>query len=419
MIRTDGTGRHVGLSFAPVNRSDDAVSNLVCILRDITRRKQAEAELVAVSQRLKLAAEAGAMAISETDVEHDIIIWDDQMYLLYGIEKDEASLSSSAVWNTVRFHPEDKLRVQQKYADFYAQGDMLDTTFRIMLPDGAVRHIRVKSILLRDDHGKAQRCISINWDITAETSVAEALERALKHEKDLGMLKSRLVSMASHQFRTPLASILATTETLTLYRDRMDKAKIDERLDRIRHQVKYMTTITDDVLQLTRLQSGRSKFSPAPGDVDSLCQEILEEFESQAEYRGRLQYESSASPIVGEFDAQLLRHVISNLVHNALKYSATDKSVEVNLDQSDEAIYLRVQDAGIGIPADHLNHLFEPFHRADNVGAISGTGLGLSIAWEALELHRGTMTVESEVGVGTIFRVSLPKRLLQNEGAQL
>jgi len=124
--------------------------------------------------------------------------------------------------------------------------------------------------------------------------------------------------------------------------------------------------------------------------------------------------------VVANFDPRLMRQVINNLLLNALKYSPPEKTVQVTLSDTDQEFNLRVQDEGIGIPEDDLKHLFEPFHRATNVGTISGTGLGLSITRQSVELHGGTITVNSQLGAGTTFEVTIPKKLARqgNEASE-
>jgi signal transduction histidine kinase len=171
-----------------------------------------------------------------------------------------------------------------------------------------------------------------------------------------------------------------------------------------------MTSLMEDVLQLARYQSGRVEFKPALDDLDKLCKEIIEEYESQAQFMGRISYKSSAAPLLMSFDKHLMRQVISNLVSNALKYSPIEKIVRVNLWNTATDVELTVIDEGIGIPAEDMKHLFEPFHRARNVGTISGTGLGLSITWQAILMHSGTITPVSEIGKGTSITVIFPKK---------
>jgi PAS domain S-box-containing protein len=245
-------------------------------------------------------------------------------------------------------------------------------------------------------------------DISDRKRYEETLVSALQKEKELGELKSRFVSVASHEFRTPLAAILATTETLTHYRGRMDEGQIDVRLGKIRQQVNHMKNIMEDVLQLARIQAGHIEFNPVASDLDELCRAVVEEFQGRPEYSERLVYDCADPPIVASVDPRLMQQIISNLVSNALKYSPPDKSIRIRLTHTAENATCQVSDEGIGIPPEDVKRLFEPFHRAGNVGAIAGTGLGLSITKEAVEAHGGSLTVESEEGQGTTFTVIIP-----------
>ena len=258
------------------------------------------------------------------------------------------------------------------------------------------------------DTHPAPLVISFVLDVTQQKEAELTLKQALAQEKELGELKSRFVSMASHEFRTPLAAILATTETLTIYRDKMNGQQIDLRLDKIRQQVMHMKDIMEDVLQLARIQAGKIKYEPTLGDLDMLCREIIEELENQAQRTRRISYHGVKSAKLMMFDPRLMRQVITNVIGNALKYSPDEKPVYVEFQQGETEIVLTIRDEGIGIPEDDIKHLFEPFHRAKNVGTISGTGLGMSITKQAVEIHGGQIVPESAVGVGTTITITVP-----------
>lgn len=234
------------------------------------------------------------------------------------------------------------------------------------------------------------------------------LQQAIVKEKELSELKSRFVSMASHEFRTPLATILLLTDTLTTYRHRLTDKQIEERLHKVQEQVGNLKEIMDDVLQLARLQARRMEFKPEQLDLNAFCRTVVEEFQSWPDVTHRLIYHGDETVPPVNLDKRLIRQIISNLISNAIKYSPVDKLIIVSLAHSCDALEVEVHDEGIGIPSADLAHLFEPFHRAANVESIAGTGLGLVIAKEAVELHGGKISVESQVGVGTTFTVYLP-----------
>jgi PAS domain S-box-containing protein len=256
--------------------------------------------------------------------------------------------------------------------------------------------------------------LGVYVDITLLKRAEENLRRALEKEMELSELKTRFVSIASHEFRTPLAAIMAITDTLTIYRDKMLPEQVSARLDKIRQQVNHMKVIMEDVLQLSSIQTGKLKYQPVPGNMNMLCRDIVEEFDSQPQHHERLRFKSVTNLELMMFDPHLMRQVVNNLLSNALKYSPIEKQIRFELDQNHERLTLKVSDEGIGIPPDDLNRLFEPFHRAANVGEISGTGLGLSITKQVVELHGGSILAESEVGKGTTITIVIPVKTLDN-----
>ncbi len=307
----------------------------------------------------------------------------------------------------------------QAEIDFFVQKDRetLETGQITFIPEETVmgRYYQTTKIPLKNKDGEFDRLLIVASDITERKNAEEALHQAFEKEKELGELKSRFVSMASHEFRTPLATILATTETLSAYRQKMTEAQIDARLGKIREQVDHLKDIMEDVLQLARLQARRVEFNAVKLDLDAMCRSVLDEFQSRPEMTHELLYSCDAALHEVYLDKKLMRQIISNLVSNAIKYSPDGKIIAVSLVHTGNALVLRVRDEGIGIPEADLAHLFEPFHRAANVGTISGTGLGLTIIKESVELHGGTLSVASQVGIGTTFTVNIP---LTSEGAQ-
>jgi signal transduction histidine kinase len=191
----------------------------------------------------------------------------------------------------------------------------------------------------------------------------------------------------------------------------MTEAQIDQRLGKIREQVGHLKNIMEDVLQLAQIQSQRVVFNPVRLDLDAICRSLLDEFQSRPDVSHQFIYHCDDVLRDVYLDKKLMRQVISNLLSNAIKYSPADKPLSITLEYVDHTLVLTVKDEGIGIPEADLKHLFEAFHRAANVGTIAGTGLGLTITKEAVELHGGTITVDSRVGHGTAFIVRIPVKV--------
>jgi PAS domain S-box-containing protein len=414
--------------FSAVVGSDGSIQEIHCVGFDITQQKEAEAALQKANHLLEQRIQERTAELEEErnllrtviDAIPDFIYVKDRQHRM--LLNNRAHIQSIGRTSGAELLGKTDLELypQAPAAQFRADEERMFESEQPIVnleehstrPDGSDAWMLTTKVPLRNLQGEITGLVGITRDITALKEAEAAIRAALAHEKELGELKSRLVSMASHEFRNPLAGILTTTEALVLLWDSMDKTKIDDRLNRIRDQVLRLSGITDDVLHLTRLQTGRSKFAPAPGDLDELCSHVVRDLAELPEYHDRIHYECTQRPLPAVFDARLLQQAISNLVHNALKYSPPEKGVCIAMarapGQDPGNIIVRIADKGIGIPQEDLHRLFEPFRRAANVGAIQGTGLGLAIAKEAVELHGGTIAVESQVGVGTTFIVTLP-----------
>jgi len=370
-------------------------------------RKRVEFALRESEERFRLLAENVSDVIAKFTPDGTFTYVTPSVYTSFGYRPEEVIGHRLAEFA----HPEDREVASPER--LISDGDSSFTiALRIMHKAGHTMWIEAKNTLLRDkDTGLVEESIAVYRDISLRKQSESALQQALAQEKELVELKSRFVSMASHEFRTPLATILATTETLSAYRNRLDDSQIGVRLGKIRDQVLHMKEIMEDFLQLSRFQAGRADFNPMLGDLDELCRDIVEEFESQPQYQDRIRYECATTPLNLVLDMRLMRRVISNLVSNALKYSKDNEPVQLTVTNDTVYTSIEVRDQGIGIPEADLKHLFEPFHRASNVGTISGTGLGLSITKQAVELHNGMITARSQVGVGSTFIVIIPSVL--------
>ncbi|MFN8531122.1 MAG: PAS domain S-box protein [Anaerolineae bacterium] len=414
-FKLDGSEAWMLTTKVPLRSLQGEVVGLVGITRDITSIKAASealrlsearyrATVAAMSEGLVVHGKEGAIELCNSAAEQMLGLTAEQMIGRTSVDSRWRAIHEDGSPFLGETHP--------AMVTLRTGAPQSNVVMGIHKADDTLTWLLINSQSLINPLDQKPSAVVVTFaNITAPKEAEAAIKATLAREKELGELKSRFVSMASHEFRTPLASILAVTETLSVYWERMDKAKINDRLNRVRAQVSRMTEIIDDVLQLTRMQTGRTKFEPAPSDLDALCMQIVNELTDLPDYHNRIRYACSQRPLNAIFDQRLLQQIIINLLHNALKYSPPETSVQITLSQTNGQITLRIEDEGIGIPTEDLKRLFEPFHRAANVGAISGTGLGLVIAKEAIELHGGSITVESEVNVGTTFIVTLPDQL--------
>ncbi|MBZ0299838.1 MAG: HAMP domain-containing histidine kinase, partial [Anaerolineae bacterium] len=221
-------------------------------------------------------------------------------------------------------------------------------------------------------------------------------------------LKERFISVVSHEFRTPLSVIMSSAELLDRYHHKMPPERQIEHVREVLSQSEYMVGLLEDVLTVNKARAGRLEFNPAPLDVTAFCQGTLERFQGvdKGQHHFVFTHEGDLSGAV--LDAKLLQHILVNLLSNAVKYSPDSSEVSLQLFRQNGHVVFRVRDQGIGIPADSLPQLYDPFYRAHNTGDIRGTGLGMTIVKESVDIHGGSIACESQEGVGTTFTVHVP-----------
>lgn len=250
--------------------------------------------------------------------------------------------------------------------------------------------------------------VYIGRDISERKQLETEMIKALAQERELRELKSDFVSMASHEFRTPLTSILSSTELLEKYSNRWTEEKKQKHYRRIENSVKRMTALVEDVLLISKAEAGKLEFNPQPLLLKNFCRNLVGEIQLSIGKQHRINFTYSGQTTPVAIDEKLLIQILNNLLTNAIKYSPQETIVRFSCSCQPQEVILEIQDEGIGIPAEDQERLFESFHRATNVGNIPGTGLGLTIVKKSVNLHNGSISVVSKVGVGTTFQVRLP-----------
>ncbi|MCY7334087.1 MAG: hybrid sensor histidine kinase/response regulator [Pseudanabaena sp. CAN_BIN31] len=251
---------------------------------------------------------------------------------------------------------------------------------------------------------------------------AEVLARSLKQERELSQMKTDFISIVSHEFRTPLTTIQSASELLEYYE--WTKEEKVEQLHQIQSEVKHMTELMEDVLFLSNGNTNRTKINLTQFDILSFCNQILRQLQrtfAQEYTLNSFLHISSTNisisnhhlrndlpPVIVKMDEKLLRQILTNLITNAIKYSSKDKTIDFKITIDQEYITFVIIDRGIGIPEEDLEHLFSAFHRGKNVGILPGTGLGLSIVKNCVDIHNGSISVQSQLNIGTEFTVILP-----------
>lgn len=232
--------------------------------------------------------------------------------------------------------------------------------------------------------------------------------KALEKEREFNDLKTKFVSIASHEFRTPLSTILSSISLVDQYKKRGDLEKIDKHTTRVRSSVEHLTAILNDFLSLGKLEEGKIEAVQEPVNLPILFGDIIEEIKASLKEGQQIQLELNSEFENVQSDSRILRNILFNLLSNASKYSDVGKNIDLYVSTAGNRLTIRIRDYGIGIPEEDHKHMFERFFRAGNVSNIQGTGLGLNIVKRYVELLNGTITFESRYMEGTTFIVSVP-----------
>lgn len=235
----------------------------------------------------------------------------------------------------------------------------------------------------------------------------EELKEALEKEKELNDMKSRFVTMASHEFRTPLSTILSSVSLISKYKQGEEDEKRQKHVERIKSAVTNMTLILNDFLSAGKLEEGKITNNPIETNVVAIVKEIASELSNLLKTNQKIQYNHLGAEVIW-IDKQFFRNIIINLLSNAIKFSPENSNIIINTKVSEDKFEITVKDSGIGIPEEEKKNLFERFFRAKNASNIQGTGLGLNIVSKYIEELKGTIRFESELNVGTTFFITIP-----------
>jgi PAS domain S-box-containing protein len=243
----------------------------------------------------------------------------------------------------------------------------------------------------------------------------EQLSQALASEKELNDMKSRFVTMASHEFRTPLSTILSSISLVSKYEHGANTEKVEKHVLRIKSAVTNMTLILNDFLSAEKLQEGKVLVRMEEANLPDLTKSIISEVQGILKTGQKIEYQHSGVIATCFFDKQIMRNILLNLISNAIKFSMENKVIKVKTRIDDKDLYIEVSDEGIGIPEDEKTHMFERFFRSKNATNIQGTGLGLNIVAKYLEVMDGKIDFKSELNKGTTFFITIPHENTQTK----
>jgi signal transduction histidine kinase len=252
----------------------------------------------------------------------------------------------------------------------------------------------------------------------AKRQEAETLQHKFAQQKELSELKLKFFSMVSHEFRTPLSIILGSAQLLIEGQPTWNEERKSKNLRRIQSSAKVMKQLLTDILTLTRAEAGKLDCNLDDVDLESFCLNLVEDFEFSSPANHQIYFISECYFPYACLDERLLYSILSNLLSNAIKYSPDRSKVQLILTCDATTVTFQVKDEGIGISVEDQNQLFDPFYRGQNSTQIAGTGLGLAVVKKCVDLHQGEITIESQLGVGTTFKVTLPRHCVSYASAE-
>lgn len=388
---------------------------VMALISDITERKKAEDQVKQVNEDLERRVEERTAELKQSQLLHNLMarnfpngtinVFDKELNYVFveGQDLYKHGITSEKLIGTpylARLDGSIKETIESHLRQAF---EGVNSTFELEFQHN---HYQISAVGLLSEEGNIDQILVVEQNITEQKEAAEQMREALSKERELNELKSRFVSMASHEFRTPLSTILSSASLIQRYELPEQTEKREQHINRIKSSVHNLTSILNDFLSIDKLEAGKvdlrlQRFSPS-----ELFHELKEEIETVAKQGQLIRYSEDQLPTEIETDKQILRNIITNLLSNAIKYS--EKDIEFQAGMESDTLKLSVKDFGIGIPKEEQQHIFERLFRANNVTNIQGTGLGLNIVSKYLKLLDGNISFTSEYGKGTEFNVEIP-----------
>jgi PAS domain S-box-containing protein len=394
----------------------------VGLVKDISERKKAEIEAKLLITRLSLATAVGGIGIWEYDIVSNTLLWDHQMFALYGVKEIDFSGAYEA-WRD-RLHPDDLERANAEFQMAIRGEKEFDTEFRIVWPQGSVHSIKVATIVTRDKSGVAIRMVGTNWDITLQKNNEAVLFKAMTDAEAANKAKSTFLANMSHEIRTPLNAIIGFSQLIN--REKSLSVTQKEYITSINRVGEHLLKLINDILELSKIEAGRVELKPVNFNLHALLLDIhMILLEGAQSKQLQLIFETPVNLPQHFFaDDNKLRQILINLIGNAIKFtghgSVTVRTRVNNGINNISRLIVEIEDTGPGIPEDEQEKLFKQFEQTSaGIKSSSGTGLGLALSRELASLMDGIITVKSIVGKGSVFTIDLAIKEVKAEDVEV
>jgi len=415
-LHRDGSERYILSSVSLVHDIDGECIGLVAVNHDISEQKQQQRqleayrdhleamvstrteELEAVNEYINFIIESASITLYAIDPHGNIQLARGHALERFGL--DVENTEGESIFDVFATMPDVLEQIQQAL-----QGHIVSAVIERDSLTFDSRYFPIQT-----DDGELAGVVGVAVDISDLMRIQQQLENSVERERALNALKTSFVSMASHELRNPLATILSSVSLLEYPITKFPHEKRVTHYKRIREMIAYMISLLDDVLTVSKTEANVNQLNTELVSLESLCDTIVEESRQVYKDTHHINYIKSDQLPTCLLDISLMRQIITNLLSNAVKYSPGSRRVDFWVEADDYQFSLAIRDYGIGIPSEAQEKLFQFFQRADNVGDIPGTGLGLAITARAVEMHGGEITCQSEMGSGTTFTVTIPIR---------
>ncbi len=385
------------------------IGSFMLVWYHFRKRQKTERKLLESENRFRtLINGTKDLAIFTIDKEGTILDWYEGAHKIKGYSTGEVVGKNISMFYTpeaiAHKEPQHNLQIAA------AQGSLETQGWRVR-KDGNPFWADVLITAIYDDSGKVKGFTKVTRDFTLHKRAEEKSSLALQKEKELNEIKSNFVSMASHEFRTPLSTILSSISLMEFYKTTETQDKRDKHIYRIKRAVNEMVATLEEFLSLEKIEEGKARVKNEIFNIRQLAENICSKFKVELGASQNIEYYHYGTENIC-LDEGFLNHILNNLLSNAIKYSPENSSILFVTNVDNGTLTLRVKDDGIGISAEDQKRLFERFFRASNTGNIKGTGLGLHIVKRYVELLGGTIYVKSAINKGTEFTVKFQREFV-------
>lgn len=414
-VRKDGSEFYVEISLNYILINEETYVS--ALITDISERVMHELEIKELNSDLEEKVKQRTQEVRESQELYSAIarnfpngtinVFDRNLDYIFveGKELFQLGITSEKLIGTnylERLSPEIRPKIKDALLSVF-EGHVQD--FEIKFKN---QYYRINAVPLSYKNDEINQILVIEKNITAQIQILEQQEAALEKERHLNEMKSRFVSMASHEFRTPLSTIVSSASLIEKYIERAEYDKTKKHTDRIRSSIHGLTEILNDFLSVDKLETQKTLVKPQEFDYEQFSTDIVEEMSTISKKGQLISRLIEGAPLMVHTDQNILKHILYNLISNAIKYSPETSTIHYHSFLSPTELKISVKDHGIGIPLADQDQLFNRFFRAHNALNVKGTGLGLNIVLKYLEMLNGSMNFESEENVGSCFTISIP-----------